>query len=45
MSKRGWRDPASDELASEARKLGVGDGAPIRTFFDLQDADEGRPPR
>jgi Domain of unknown function (DUF5069) len=45
MSKRGWRDPASDELASEARKLGVGDRAHIRTFFDLQDADEGRPAR
>ena len=45
MSKRGWRDAVSDELASEAQKLGVGDHAHIRTFFDLDDADEGRPPR
>ena len=45
MTKRGWRDPVSDELAGEARKLGLGDRPPMRTFFDLQDADEGRPPR
>ena len=45
MSKRGWRDPASEELASEARKFGFGDRTHIRTFFDLQDADEGRPAR
>jgi hypothetical protein len=45
MSKRGWRDPVSEELAGEARKLGLGDHPHIRTFFDLQDADEGRPPQ
>ncbi len=45
MSKRGWRDPASGELAGLAREYGFGDRSHIRTFFDLQDADEGRPPR
>jgi len=45
MSKRGWRDPASEELCSEAKNLGVANPQSIHTFFDLQDADEGRPPR
>ena len=44
MSKRGWRDAVSAELAEEVKRYGHGDRADIRTFFDLQDADEGRPP-
>jgi hypothetical protein len=45
MTKRGWRDVVSEELAGEAREMGLGDRPHLRTFFDLQDADEGRPPR
>lgn len=45
MSKRGWRDPVSEELATEVKRYGHGDHAGIRTFFDLQDLDEGRPPQ
>src|SRR4029077_11030653 len=35
MTKRGWRDPVSDELAGLAKELGFSDRTHIRTFFDL----------
>ena len=45
MTKRGWRDQASAELENVKRDAGLADRPGIRTFFDFQDADEGRPPR
>lgn len=45
LCKRGWRDQASGGLAKEKEELGYGDRTDIQTFFDLQDAEEGRPPR
>lgn len=45
ISKRGWRDPVSPELESIKHAGGFADRPEIRTFFDFQDADEGRPPR
>ncbi len=45
LSKRGWRDPATTGLEKEIAESGLGDRRDIRTFFDLQDAEEGREPR
>ena len=45
MTKRGWRDPASAELEEIKRREGFAGRPGIRTFFDYQDADEGRPAR
>jgi Domain of unknown function (DUF5069) len=44
MQKRGWCDNASEALKREAEKSGITDRG-IATFFDLHDAEEGRPPR
>lgn len=41
MSKRGWRDAASDGLAIQKKEAGFGDREDIQTFFDLMDAEEG----
>ncbi len=43
MSKRGWRDNGSDVLAAQKRDSGLADRDDVQTFFDLIDADEGRP--
>ena len=40
MSKRGWRDEASEALAEEKRKRGFGHRDDIQTFFDFHQADE-----
>lgn len=42
MTKRGWCDPTSEELASLVRGLKLGKRRYIETWFDLFDADEGR---
>ena len=43
MQKRGWRDNASEALQREVEKSGITDRG-VATFFDLHDAEEGRPP-
>src|SRR5258708_1669627 len=40
MSKRGWRDEASEGLAEEKRKRGFAHRDDIQTFFDFHKADE-----
>lgn len=46
LAKRGWRDgPPSEALEAEKADLGFAGRDDIQTFFDLQDADEGRAPR
>lgn len=44
ISKRGWRDGESVQKDLDDDKLadGLGDRADIVTYFDLDDADEGR---
>ncbi len=44
MEKRGWRDKTSKVLHEEAKESGITDRV-VATFFDLHDAEEGRPPR
>jgi hypothetical protein len=44
ISKRGWRDEASDELQAVKKELGWGDRDDIQTFMDFHDAEEGRKP-
>ena len=41
MSKRGWRDAASEGLGLQKKEAGFGDREDIQTFFDLMDAEEG----
>jgi gluconokinase len=43
LRKRGWNDTASERLAQRKQESGLADRADIQTFFDLIDADEGRP--
>lgn len=46
LSKRGWRDEASAELAAAKQRLGWEGREEIQTWVDLHDAEEGRtPPR
>jgi Domain of unknown function (DUF5069) len=40
MSKRGWRDEASEALAEEKRERGFVHRDDIQTFFDFHKADE-----
>lgn len=42
LSKRGWRDEASDDLQAAKKRLGWDDRDDIKTWFDLHDAEEGR---
>ncbi len=42
MMKRGWRDDASEALEEAKREAGLGGRTDIQTYFDFQDADEGR---
>jgi hypothetical protein len=44
MQKRGWRDKASRSLQQEVKESGIIDRG-VATFFDVHDAEEGRPPR
>jgi hypothetical protein len=45
ISKRGWRDGGSADLAAAKARAGWEDRDDIRTWFDLHDAEEGRKPR
>ena len=40
MTKRGWRDEASEMLKKEKEKRGFGNRDDIQTFFDFHKADE-----
>ena len=42
MSKRGWRDSASEILQERVRNSGLKSETPIETFFDHIEVDEGR---
>ena len=43
MRKRGWRDgPASVQLEEQKAASGLADRTDLVTYFDFQDADEGR---
>lgn len=42
MSKRGWRDSASDYIAEIKAKHNMSDRDDIQTFFDLIELDEDR---
>lgn len=44
MTKRGWRDAASNGLEEQKAEAGLGHRADIVTFFDLMDTEEGRAP-
>lgn len=43
MFKRGWRDAASKGLEVQKAEAGLAHRDDIVTFFDLLDAEEGRP--
>ena len=45
ISKRGWRDEASDDLAAAKKRSGLDDRNDVQTWVDLHDAEEGRTPR
>ncbi|MEP6603977.1 MAG: DUF5069 domain-containing protein [Spartobacteria bacterium] len=45
ISKRGWRDEASEELAKAKKELGWADRDDIQTWVDLHDVEERRIPR
>ncbi|MEX1114854.1 MAG: DUF5069 domain-containing protein [Akkermansiaceae bacterium] len=42
MSKRGWRDSASESLYNQKVATGLSAWSEIMTFFDLIDVEEGR---
>ena len=42
MTKRGWRDDATEALETDKREAGLGHRDDIQTWFDFQDADEER---
>ncbi|HEY0944255.1 MAG TPA: DUF5069 domain-containing protein [Opitutaceae bacterium] len=42
MTKRGWRDDATERLKESKAKRGWSHRDDLQTTFDLQDADEGR---
>ena len=44
MTKRGWRDEASNGLHEQRSEAGLGHREDIVTFFDLMDVEEGRAP-
>lgn len=43
MTKRGWKDAASDRLRVRCEEAGFGPESGIETMFEFIDADEGRP--
>src|SRR4029453_16475825 len=45
LSKRGWRDEASAELATAKKRSGLDDRNDVQTWIDLHDVEEGRAPR
>ena len=40
LSKRGWRDDASENLEKSKQESGFGNRSDIQTYFDLHQADE-----
>ena len=44
LTKRGWRDEASDELHAAKERAGLRDRNDIQTWMDLHDVEEGRTP-
>ncbi len=44
MTKRGWRDEASNGLIEQRAEAGLRHREDIVTFFDLMDVEEGRAP-
>ena len=42
MSKRGWRDAASEGLVAQRADAGLGHREDLQTFFDVMDVEEGR---
>lgn len=40
LSKRGWRDDASENLEKSKRESGLGNRLDIQTYFDLHQAEE-----
>lgn len=44
MTKRGWRDAATERLETVKRANGMAARADLVTFFDFLEADEGRKP-
>ena len=42
MTKRGWRDAASERLKIRCEEAGFGADRGIETMFEFLDADEGR---
>lgn len=42
MTKRGWKDAASERLRFRCEEAGFGPGRGIETMFQFIDADEGR---
>lgn len=44
MTKRGWKDTASDRLKFRCEEAGFGPECGIETMFDFLDVDEGRQP-
>jgi gluconokinase len=45
LSKRGWRDGGSADLAAAKKRSGWEKRDDIQTWFDLHDAEEGRTPK
>lgn len=45
LTKRGWRDESNEGLQEEKENLGLAERDDIQTWVDLQDVDEGRPPK
>jgi hypothetical protein len=45
LTKRGWRDDASEDLQAAKERSGLSDRDDIQTWVDLHDAEEGRLPR
>ncbi len=44
MSKRGWRDAASEGLIKQRAEAGLAHREDLVTFFDMMDVEEGRAP-
>ena len=42
MSKRGWRDPATNGLIEQRAAAGLAHREDLVTFFDMMDVEEGR---
>ncbi len=45
MTKRGWRDDASEELEEYKKSSGLSHRSDLSTFFEFFEVDEGRSPQ